>query len=236
MSIRAALFWSICAAPTNSSTDGAAVRTCLAGLYHSVYGTEKFRKQTVPLEARDAVRGAIGRQAEEIAYLYCALSRESLYRNLDVGAPYGSEDPGRRGGSAQSGAARRPDDPGPREPTRAAAPDEAKSCADRTRSNGLRASRAATARPRRRGVSGHLSPSQQGGDLREKAAEPAATSGSFNQEAVETELIGPGSAHFAVTVSRASVPEGSAKNSASEASPISRRPSRQSHPPPHCHG
>ena len=62
---------------------------CLAGLYHSVYGTEKFRKQTVPLEARDAVRGAIGRQAEEIAYLYCALSRESLYRNLDVGAPYG---------------------------------------------------------------------------------------------------------------------------------------------------
>jgi len=62
---------------------------CLAGLYHSVYGTEKFRKQTVPLEARDAVRGAIGKQAEEIAYLYCALSRESLYRNLDVGAPYG---------------------------------------------------------------------------------------------------------------------------------------------------
>ncbi len=62
---------------------------CLAGLYHSVYGTEKFRKRTVPLEARDAVRGAIGEQAEEIAYLYCALSRQSLYRNLDAGAPYG---------------------------------------------------------------------------------------------------------------------------------------------------
>ncbi len=61
---------------------------CRAGLYHSVYGTEVFRKRTVPLEARDEIRGAIGERAEEIAYLYCALSRPSLYRNLDVGAPY----------------------------------------------------------------------------------------------------------------------------------------------------
>lgn len=61
---------------------------CRAGLYHSVYGTQHFRTRTVPLEARDEVRGAIGERAEEIAYLYCALSRRSLYRNLDVGAPY----------------------------------------------------------------------------------------------------------------------------------------------------
>jgi hypothetical protein len=61
---------------------------CRAGLYHSVYGTEYFQKRTVPLEARDEVRSAIGDRAEEIAYLYCALSRQSLYRNLDVGAPY----------------------------------------------------------------------------------------------------------------------------------------------------
>ncbi|MFL5449772.1 MAG: DUF6817 domain-containing protein [Gemmatimonadales bacterium] len=61
---------------------------CRAGLYHSVYGTEKFQKRTVPLEARNEVRSAIGERAEEIAYLYCALSRQSLYRNLDVGAPY----------------------------------------------------------------------------------------------------------------------------------------------------
>ena len=61
---------------------------CRAGLYHSVYGTEYFQKRTVPLEARDEVRSAIGDRAEEIAYLYCALSRQSLYRNLDMGAPY----------------------------------------------------------------------------------------------------------------------------------------------------
>jgi hypothetical protein len=61
---------------------------CRAGLYHSVYGTEYFQKRTVPLDARDEVRSAIGERAEEIAYLYCALSRQSLYRNLDVGAPY----------------------------------------------------------------------------------------------------------------------------------------------------
>src|ERR671921_519580 len=61
---------------------------CRAGLYHSVYGTEYFQKRTVPLDARDEVRSAIGDRAEEIAYLYCALSRQSLYRNLDAGAPY----------------------------------------------------------------------------------------------------------------------------------------------------
>ena len=61
---------------------------CGAGLYHSVYGTQYFKKRTVPLEARDEVRGAIGERAEEIAYLYCALLRPSLYQNLDVGAPY----------------------------------------------------------------------------------------------------------------------------------------------------
>src|SRR5919112_361494 len=55
---------------------------CRAGLYHSVYGTEYFQKRTVPLDARDEVRSAIGERAEEIAYLYCALSRQSLYRKI----------------------------------------------------------------------------------------------------------------------------------------------------------
>jgi hypothetical protein len=67
---------------------GCSEELCRAGLYHSVYGTEYFNKRTVPLEARDEVRSAIGDRAEEIAYLYCALSRQSLYRNLDLGSPY----------------------------------------------------------------------------------------------------------------------------------------------------
>jgi hypothetical protein len=60
---------------------------CLAGLYHSVYGTETFRTETIPLDARDQVREAIGERAEEIAFLYCAIRRSSLYENLEHGAP-----------------------------------------------------------------------------------------------------------------------------------------------------
>lgn len=67
---------------------------CLAGLYHSVYGTEVFERQTIPLEARNQVRQAIGERAEELAYLYCAIRRSSLYDNLRRGSPHTVEDRG----------------------------------------------------------------------------------------------------------------------------------------------
>ena len=59
----------------------------LAGLYHSVYGTDVFRTVTVAPDARDKVEAAIGPAAERLAYLYCALVRESLYDNLSTGGP-----------------------------------------------------------------------------------------------------------------------------------------------------
>ena len=60
---------------------------CLAGLYHSVYGTEVFETASVALDAREKVREAIGADAERLVYLYCALARESLYDNLSTGGP-----------------------------------------------------------------------------------------------------------------------------------------------------
>ena len=60
---------------------------CLAGLYHSVYGTDVFRTVTLAPDARDKVAAAIGPDAERLAYLYCALVRESLYDNLRTGGP-----------------------------------------------------------------------------------------------------------------------------------------------------
>lgn len=64
----------------------------LAGLYHSVYGTEVFTTQTITLDARRKVKEAIGEQAEEIAYLYFAVHRPSLYANLTHDAPYALTD------------------------------------------------------------------------------------------------------------------------------------------------
>ncbi len=60
---------------------------CLAGLSHSVYGTDIFETVTVAPDARDKVVEAIGADAERLAYLYCALARESLYDNLSSGGP-----------------------------------------------------------------------------------------------------------------------------------------------------
>jgi hypothetical protein len=67
---------------------GCSKALCLAGLYHSVYGTEVFQTTTIPLDAREKVQAAIGEEAEEIAFLYCVLQRSSLYANLERGGPY----------------------------------------------------------------------------------------------------------------------------------------------------
>jgi hypothetical protein len=56
---------------------------CRAGLFHSIYGTEKFQKFALPLERRGEVRDLIGERSEHLAYLNCAMDRASLDRLLD---------------------------------------------------------------------------------------------------------------------------------------------------------
>jgi hypothetical protein len=67
---------------------------CLAGLYHSVYGTQFFQHETLPVDARRRVQEAIGERAEELAFLFCAIRRSSLYENLRRGTPHAVEDRG----------------------------------------------------------------------------------------------------------------------------------------------
>lgn len=52
---------------------------CDAGLYHSVYGTTYFKKQTVSLEDRDKVKLIIGNDAELLAYLFCTTDHPRFY-------------------------------------------------------------------------------------------------------------------------------------------------------------
>ncbi len=62
---------------------------CRAGMFHSIYGTEKFQGFTLPLERRGEVRTLIGDRAERLAYLNCAMDRASFDRVLDqVVEPY----------------------------------------------------------------------------------------------------------------------------------------------------
>jgi hypothetical protein len=62
---------------------------CRAGMFHSIYGTEKFQKFTLPLSRRDDVRRLIGERAERLAYLNCAMDRASFDRAAEQDAgPY----------------------------------------------------------------------------------------------------------------------------------------------------
>jgi hypothetical protein len=59
---------------------------CRAGMFHSIYGTEKFQGFTLPLERRGEVCALIGDRAERLAYLNCAMDRASFDRALDGAA------------------------------------------------------------------------------------------------------------------------------------------------------
>ncbi len=185
------LLTSICAGPTSSSTDGGAARTCVGRASTTACtGRRNSRKRTVPLEARDAgSRKQSGNRLRRSPISTASLIATIALSKPRRGRPLHSQDTGRRGYPAQPGAARRPDGPGSREPPGAAASNEARRRVDEAPTRDLRASRAAASRRRCGGVSGHVSPSQQGGDLREEAHEPPAASASVNHEAVEAEAI-----------------------------------------------
>jgi hypothetical protein len=51
---------------------------CRAGLFHSIYGTEKFQGFKLRLERRTELAEMIGSRAERLAYWNCQMDRESL--------------------------------------------------------------------------------------------------------------------------------------------------------------
>jgi hypothetical protein len=62
---------------------------CRAGMFHSIYGTEKFQGFKLPLESRAEIRELIGARAEKLAYLNCAMDRPSFDLALGQGGePY----------------------------------------------------------------------------------------------------------------------------------------------------
>ena len=71
---------------------------CRAGLFHSIYGTELFRRWSLPLERRGEVRALIGERAEWLAFVNCMMDRTSFevllesqgnfcIRNRETGEP-----------------------------------------------------------------------------------------------------------------------------------------------------
>lgn len=66
---------------------------CWAGLFHSIYGTNVFRSQAVPLEERAEIRRLIGKRAEDLAYVFCACNRpQVLLQEASHDPPYKVKD------------------------------------------------------------------------------------------------------------------------------------------------
>jgi hypothetical protein len=64
-------------------SQGCSQDVCRAGMFHSIYGTEKFQGFTLPLTRRHELRSLIGERAERLAYVNCAMDRASFDRALD---------------------------------------------------------------------------------------------------------------------------------------------------------
>jgi hypothetical protein len=62
---------------------------CRAGLFHSIYGTERFQGYKLALERRADLAEMIGDRAERLAYWNCVMDRGSLDELLSqVNEPY----------------------------------------------------------------------------------------------------------------------------------------------------
>jgi hypothetical protein len=59
---------------------GCAEDVCRAGMFHSVYGTERFQRFALPVQRRADVAALIGERPERLAYLNCAMDRASFDR------------------------------------------------------------------------------------------------------------------------------------------------------------
>ena len=55
---------------------------CVAGLFHSVYGTYAFHKKSAQMSMRARIRDAIGADAEALVYLFCVTDRRCFYQHL----------------------------------------------------------------------------------------------------------------------------------------------------------
>ncbi|MGJ7490557.1 DUF6817 domain-containing protein [Variovorax sp. ZT4R33] len=63
------------------STSGADARVCMAGLFHSIYGTTVFGHVTVNQTKRPEVRELIGGYAEDLVWHFCTLPRPKLFED-----------------------------------------------------------------------------------------------------------------------------------------------------------
>ena len=68
----------LCAVHDLLAEHGADAELAAAGMFHSIYGTERFQGFSLPLGQRGRVRALIGERAERIAWVNCVMDRASF--------------------------------------------------------------------------------------------------------------------------------------------------------------
>ncbi len=68
----------LCAVHDLLAEHGADAELAAAGMFHSIYGTERFQGFSLPLDQRVRVRQLIGERAERIAWVNCVMDRASF--------------------------------------------------------------------------------------------------------------------------------------------------------------
>lgn len=66
---------------------GCSEEVCQAGMFHSIYGTERFQGFKLSLDFRPTLQERIGLRAEQLAYLNCAMDRGSFDEAVARGTP-----------------------------------------------------------------------------------------------------------------------------------------------------
>ena len=56
---------------------------CLGGLFHSIYGTDRFSRKTLDWSQRKTVQKIIGARAETLSYLFCRMDRRTLLQQSE---------------------------------------------------------------------------------------------------------------------------------------------------------
>jgi aspartyl/asparaginyl beta-hydroxylase (cupin superfamily) len=63
-----------------------------AGMFHSIYSTERYERATLTLSERDRLTELIGDRAEWLVYLFCALHRADLFNSARAALQLGHAD------------------------------------------------------------------------------------------------------------------------------------------------
>jgi len=60
---------------------------CLAGLFHSIYGTQSYKTQSASFEDRKVIRNVIGQDSEQLAFLFCVIKRRTFFEKIGMSNP-----------------------------------------------------------------------------------------------------------------------------------------------------